>query len=57
MEGEPGKLTVDEFLRLTRGVLEIFGETRLSPADQVKLDEIFNALAGNDSRVADALRK
>lgn len=53
----PGRLTVDEFLKLSQGVLALFNKTRLSAEDQIKLDLIFNELQANDPRVADALKK
>ena len=54
---EPGRLSVEEFLTLAKGVLELFSKTRMSAEDQIKLDLIFNELQANDPRVADALKK
>ena len=54
-DDRPGRLTVDEFLRLSKGVLDLFAKTRLSPEDQAKLDELNTKLRANDQQVADAL--
>lgn len=55
--GDPGKLTVDEFLRFAKGVLDLFAKTRVTPEDQSKLDFLFDALQENDKRVDEALKK
>lgn len=55
MEDGVGRLSVDEFLKLCEGVLQLFGKTRLSAEDQIKLEVIFEALQNNDQRIANVL--
>jgi len=54
-DDRPGRLTVDEFLRLSKGVLDLFAKTRLTPEDQTKLDELNAKLRANDPAVDEAL--
>jgi hypothetical protein len=53
---EPGRLTVDEFMRFAKFVLDLFGKTHVSPEDQSKLDFMFAALQENDPKVDEALK-
>jgi hypothetical protein len=50
-----GRKTVDEFLKLAKGVLDLFGKTHLSPKDQSKINQLFSDLNANDELVDQTL--